>query len=241
MIAPLLAVVLAQTMLDQEQRLIDIHSLLMVIQPGAPGALDPWQVAVGGDVIAIPSIDGTTGGRRQITASDRTPVFPRPRVSVGLPAPAGFRAWAGAAYIPPVELRSVSSHTGALEAGFAWLRGPLTAGVRGFGLLAESKSPVTDPATRDTLDTFLYGADILASWRFDLGRFSATPFAGAGVTRVAGDFHVTSDNAVVTSRSVTAGVNGGVRVFWRPIAATLEWAVFPGRLVHPVFSLAWII
>jgi len=76
----------AQTLLDQELRLIEIHALLLALPPvGAPGALGAGQVGLGLELVTIPPIDGATGSRRQITASDRTPLFPRPRIVVGLP------------------------------------------------------------------------------------------------------------------------------------------------------------
>jgi hypothetical protein len=233
----------AQTMLDQEQRLIEIHSLLLALQPDdAPGAYRPGEVSLGLEIIGIPSIDGTTGGKRQITASDRTPVFPRPRFAVGLPAPKNFRAFVGLAYIPPIPIRDVSSHFGALEAGLAWAPGsPFTSGIRGHVLAARSKGPVTDPTTRDTLDTVEFGADLSAGYRLDFGPGSVTPFASIGVTRVAGDFRVTSDNYSLSSRTTNAGFTGGVRLFaHQGIEAVAELVVFPGRLVHPSFSLAWV-
>jgi hypothetical protein len=233
----------AQTMLDQEQRLIEIHSLLLALQPdNAPGAYRPGELSLGLEMIVIPSIDGRTGSKRQITASDRTPVFPRPRLALGLPAPEGFRAFIGLSYIPPISIRDVSSHFGGLEAGLAWAPdSPLTAGIRGHVLAARSKSPVTDATTRDTLDTLEFGADLSAGYRLDFGPGSLTPFAGAGVTRVAGDFRVTSDNYSLSSRTTNAGFTGGVRLFARPgIEAVAELVVFPGRLVHSSFSLAWV-
>jgi len=233
----------AQTMLDQEVRLIEIHSLLVALPPGnAPGAYRPGELSLGVEVVGIPSIDGTTGGKRQITASDHTPLFPRPRLALGLPAPADFRAFVGIAYIPPITFRDVSSHLGALEAGLAWApEGPLSAGLRGHVLAARSRSPVTEPDTRDTLDNFEFGADVSAGYRLDLGRASITPFAGVGVTRVAGDFKVTSDNYVLTSRTTNVGFSGGLRlVAARNIEAIAEMVVFPGRLVHPSFRLAWV-
>lgn len=232
----------AQTMLDQEQRLIEVHSLLIALQPGnAPGAFRAGDSSLGLELIGIPPIDGTTGGKRQITASDRTPVFPRPRFAVGLPAPPGFRAFVGLAYIPPIAIRGVSSHFGGLEAGIAWAPGgPFTAGLRGHGMVARSKSPVTDPATRDTLDTVELGADVSAGYRFEFGAGSATPFASAGVTRVAGDFRVASDGYVLTSRTTNLGLTGGVRLFaHQGIEVVAQLVVFPGRLVHPAVSLAW--
>jgi hypothetical protein len=232
----------AQTMLDQEQRLIEIHSLLLALQSGnAPGTYRAGEVSLALEIIAIPSIDGSTGGKRQITASDRTPVFPRPRLAVGLPAPTNFRAFVGIAYIPPIAIRDVSSHFGALEAGLAWAPdSPVTVGIRGHALAARSKSPVTDPTTRATLDTVEFGADLSAGYQLDFGPGSVTPFASIGVTRVAGDFRVASDGYLLSSRTTNAGFTGGVRLFaHQGIEAVAEWVVFPGRLVHPSFSLAW--
>ena len=154
----------AQTMLDQEERLIEIHSLLLDLPPAqAPGALRPGELSLGVELITVPEIDGTTGPKRQITASDRTRVFPRPRLALGLPAPDGFRAFVGLAYIPPVAIREVSTHFGALEAGFAWVPGALAVAVRGHGLYARSRAPVTEPDTRDRLVTTENGADHSAS------------------------------------------------------------------------------
>jgi hypothetical protein len=233
----------AQTMLDQEQRLIEIHSLLIALPPGtAPGAYRPWDVSLGIELVTIPAIDGTTGIKRQITASDRTPIFPRPRFALGLPAPADFRAYVGLAYIPPIPINDVSSHLLGLEGSFSWDRGgPFSVGLRGYGVVAQSKSPVTDPNTRDTLDTFDVGADLSAAYRFDFTPGSVTPFAGAGVSYVAGNFRVTSDNQLLTSRTVNPGLNAGVRFFSRlGIEGMVEWVVYPGRLVHPIFTIAWM-
>ena len=75
----------AQTTLDQEQRLIEIHSLLVDVPSStAPGAYRPGEVSLGLEVIGIPPITGQTGGTVQRTASDHTPLFPRPRLAVGL-------------------------------------------------------------------------------------------------------------------------------------------------------------
>jgi hypothetical protein len=233
----------AQTMLDQEQRLIEIHSLLIALPPRAPpSAYQPWDLSFGLELVTIPKIDGTTGGRTQITASDRTRLFPRPRLAVGLPAPEDFHAYAGIAYIPPIEINSVSSHLGAIEAGISWDRfGPLSIGLRAYGVLAESKSPVTDPNTRDTLDTTDLGADLSAAYRFDFSPGSLTPFASVGITHVAGDFRVTSDNELLTSRNLDPDVAAGL-TFLSPlgIQATAEWVAYPGRLMHPLFSVAWV-
>ncbi len=232
----------AQTMLDQEQRLIDIHSLLVDLPPvDAPGSYAPWEASLGLELVVIPPIDGATGSRRQITASDRTPVFPRPRLAVGLPAPDGFRAFAGLSYIPPFQINGVSSHLGALEAGLAWAPGRWRLGLRGHVLYAESKSPVTDPGTRDTLQTFEFGADLSAGYGMRLGPADLTPYAGVGLTRLAGDFTVTSDGNLLTSRTTALALHGGLRALiqrhWEVVA---ELAAWPGRLIAPRFRAAYV-
>ena len=230
-----------QTMLDQQQRLIDIHCLLLDLPPvEAPGAYAPWQLGLGLELIGIPPIDGTTGSKKQITASDRAPVFPRPRVTLGLPAPEGWRAFAGASYIPPVVINDLSTNYGALEAGLAWAPGPLHVGLRGHVLYADSKAPVTDPSTRDTLRTFEWGFDASAGWTFAFGSWSATPYAGLGVVVLDGRFTVTSDGVELRSSYTGLSLHGGVRVLlgghWAGVA---EVDAYPGRLVHPTFRAVY--
>ena len=80
-------------MLDQEQRLIEIHSLLVALPAlaGARGAGAAGRAALGLEVITIPVIDGTTGGKTQLTASDHARAFPRLRAGVGLPLGGDWR------------------------------------------------------------------------------------------------------------------------------------------------------
>src|SRR4051794_38462090 len=112
----------AQTMHDQEQRLLEVHSLLLALPPeNAPGAYGTGEVSVGVEAIGIPAINGQTGGKVQFTASDRAFAFPRPRVAIGLPAPEGFRAFAGFSYIPPITVFNINEHLAAVEGGLAWV------------------------------------------------------------------------------------------------------------------------
>jgi Autotransporter beta-domain len=232
----------AQTMLDQQQRLIEVHSLLLDLPLGdAPGAYRPGEVSLGVEVIGIPTINGQTGGKVQFTASDRTFAFPRPRLAIGLPAPDGFRAFVGLSYIPPITILEINEHFLALEGGLAWVpEGPWAVGIRAHALVSRAKTSVTESDTRDTLDDLEFGGDLSAGYRFDLSSLTVTPFAGVGVTRVIGNFRVTSDNVLLTSRTTNPSVTGGVRLFARPgLTAIAEVVVFPGRLVHPSISLAW--
>jgi hypothetical protein len=248
LLVPVLAVVpctaQAQTLLDQEERLIDIHSLLLDLPPlQAPGALEAGRFSLALEAVTIPTIDGTTGSKRQITASDRTRVFPRPRVAMGLRLPAGLRAFVGAAYVPPVRVREVATHHLALEAGAAWTQGRLRAGVRIHGAYARSTSPVTEPETRDTLWTRVGGADLSAGLAFEpVAGYALQPYAGAGVVALRGRFRVTSDGYVLRSHHSGAALHAGLRLAvhdrWEALA---EVDAYPGRLVHTNLRLGYLL
>ena len=237
-----------QTLLGQEQRLIDIHALLLDLPPvDAPGTYRAGQLGVGVEAIGVPPIDGSTGTpgvqgfKRQFTASDRTPVFPRPRVTLGLPAPQSYRAFVGVSYVPPVEVSSVSLHYIGGEAGFAYVPGPLTVGLRAHVLYAQSETPVTDPVLRDRLRVAEFGGDVSAGYLLELGELGVTPYGGVGVSRSHGNFRVTSDGVTLTSDDTAAALHAGVRLLfgarWLGVA---EVDAYPGRLVHPNFRVAYL-
>jgi hypothetical protein len=233
----------AQTMLDQEQQLIDIHALLLDLPPvEAPGALEPWRLGVSLEGVTIPVIDGTTGTKVQLTASDRTRVFPRPRVALGLPAPEGFRAFAGLSYIPPVLIRDVSTNAAAAEAGLAWVPGAFRLGLRGHATWATSKAPVTDPATRDVLETRGWGLDLSAGGSFAAASWlRLEPYAGAGLVAIHGRFEVTSDGNVLTSDyggpMWLAGIRALARGRWELVT---EVDGYPGRLLHTQVRVGYL-
>lgn len=232
----------AQTMLDQEQRLIEIHSLLLDLSPvQAPAALARGTIGASLEAVSIPHIDGTTGAKEQITASDRTRLFPRPRVMFGLPAPERFRAFAGLSYIPPVAIRDVSTHYAAAEAGFGYVPGVLRVGLRVHALYATSRAPVTDPATRDVLETRAGGADLGVGGRFVRGTLALEPYAGAGFVALHGRFEVTSDGNVLTSDYAGAALQLGLRLVFRSRwELVTELDGYPGRLLHTNFRVGYL-
>jgi opacity protein-like surface antigen len=232
----------AQTMLDQEQRLIEIHSLLVAMPAlEAPATLRSLQPSLGLEVITIPVIDGTTGGKTQITASDRARAFPRLRLALGLPAGDRWSAFAGVGWVPPVEFRGVSSNMVGLEAGLAWSCDRFATGLRLHGEWADSRSPVTDPTTRDRLVTWVTGADASVGWRFDLGPVGLHPYASVGVAHVKGTFTVTGDGHVLVSDTTDLTMSAGVSlVTLKHLELAAELVAYPGVMVHPAFRIAWV-
>jgi len=230
----------AQTMIEQEERLVELHSLLVALPAAqAPGALAPWQASLGLEVIAIPTIDGTTGGNEQITASDQTAAFPRLRAALGLPLGDGWRAFAGLGYIPPLEVNGVESHLGALEGGLAWAPGALAVALRGQAVRAVSTSPVTSPATRDTLYTTVLGADVSVGYGLEAGPVRLTPYASAGAVLVDGRFRVSSDGNEVASETTRATLGLGLRAGWHALEAVIELVDYPERLRTFTCKVAW--
>jgi hypothetical protein len=234
----------AQTMLDQQQQLIDIHSLLLDLPPlQAPAALSSGTLGVSLEGVTIPVIDGTTGSKTQITASDRVRLYPRPRLMLGLPAPRRFRAFVGLSYIPPFEIRDVSTNYIAGEGGFGFAPGVFRVGARLHGLYAIAKSPVTDPNTRDTLETKEWGADLAvgARLRWKELDLDLEPYAGAGAVSLEGRFRVTSDGTILRSDYTGAAVHAGLRLVFRSRwEVVTELDAYPGRLVHTDFRVGYL-
>jgi hypothetical protein len=232
----------AQTMLDQQQRLIDIHGLLLDLRSvDGPAALRPGWFSLGLEVIGVPPIDGTTGNKRQITASDQTPLFPRPRLAVGLPVPRDFRALLGLSYVPPVQVGNLTVNYVAGEGAIAYAPGPLQIGIRAHVFRAITRSPVTDPVIRDTFRVTGFGADVSGGYLLPFGSLAVTPYGGIGVSRVNGDFRVTSDDVLLTSSDTAFALHAGVRLVlnerWQGVAET---DYYPGRLIHPNVRLAYL-
>ncbi len=225
-----------------EQRLVDIHALLLDLPHlQAPGALAPGQLDLSLELATIPPISGDVGPKREITASDQARLFPRPRLSLGLPAPHGFRAFVGGGYIPPIEINRITVHSLSLEAGIAWTDGPLRIGVRGHGVLARALSPVSAPDVRDRLNVADGGWDLSAGYELRLRGLSLTPYASAGQVWSKGDFRSSVDGGTVHSRGSWAALDVGARALlgghWEGV---VDYLAYPGRLWSPRFRIGYI-
>lgn len=233
----------AQDVAGRERRLVDIHALLLDLPPiEAPGALEPGRLDLGLEVTAIPVIDGDVGPKREITASDHARLFPRPRLALGLPAPPRFRAFVGAAYIPPVEIAQISVNSLAAEAGIAWASGPLRLGLRGHWVTARALSSVSAPGVRDRLNVTEGGWDVGAGYELRLGKVSLTPYAGVGQVWSTGDFRSSVDGGTVHSAHAGSVFDGGARVLYRDHwEGVLEYSAYPGRLWNPRFRVGYVV
>jgi hypothetical protein len=232
-----------QDVYSREQRLVDIHALLLDLPPlNAPGAYAPGYLDLGLEVAAIPPISGDVGPLREITASDQARLFPRLRLALGLPAPAGFRIFVGGGYIPPVEINRITVNSLGGEAGIAYVNGALRIGLRGHGVLAHALSPVSAPNVRDRLKVADGGWDVSAGYELHLGKLSLTPYAGAGQVWSKGDFRSSVDGGTIHSTHAGATFQAGARALlfdhWE---AVLEYSVYPGRVWSPRLRLGYVV
>ncbi len=236
------AAAVAKDLAQQERELMETHSLLLDLPAvQAPAALAPGQLDASLEAVTIPFIDGNDGPRHEITASDHTRVFPRPRLMLGLPAPPGTRAFVGLSYIPPVRVRSVTTNFVGAEAGFGVTPGRFRAALRLHGTYADSRAPVTDPRTRDRLLTGQWGADVAAGVHLRAGGVVVEPYAGLGFVQVSSRFRVVVDGTVLRRTYGSATVLGGVRARLGPrweVVAELD--AYPGRLTHADIRLGYL-
>lgn len=237
--------VLAQDVGAQERRLVDIHALLLDLPAvDAPGALAPGQLDLGLEVTGIPVISGDVGAadKRELTASDHARLFPRPRLALGLPAPPGFRAFVGAAYIPPLEVNRITVNSLGAEAGIAWARGRLRVGLRGHAVVAHALSPVSAPDVRDRLNVAEGGWDLRAGYQLRMGKLALTPYAGVGQVWSKGDFRSSVDGGTVHSRHSVAAFDAGARVLFRDHwEGAVEYSMYPGRLWNPRVRVGYVV
>jgi len=237
-----LGTVRAQDTDGQQRRLIDIHALLLDLPPGqAPAALTSGTVGASVEAVGIPPIDGTVADKRELTASDHTRVFPRPRLMLGLPAPPGLRIFVGLSYIPPIRIRQVSTNYGAAEGGVGVAPGSLRLGARVHAVYAWTSAPVTDPQTRDLLKTWNAGVDLSAGVQLGRGALHVEPYAGAGMVSVRSHFHVAVDGTTLqssfTGLALHAGLRFGLASRWEVVTET---DAYPGRLFHTDLRVGYL-
>ncbi len=105
---------------------------------GPPAIREPWTFSVGLELDRIPRLSEDQRrigfGGAKVEDINRLPAILRPRLTVGLPAKISLDV----AWVPPVELRGVTSNLFAI--GFErpiYSAGPWTLGVRAYGQLGE--------------------------------------------------------------------------------------------------------
>ena len=185
---------------------------------GAPRAREPWSVEAGLELSNIPHLSEkqrTVGfGGTKTEDLNRSPVFVRPRVTVGLP----WKLSLSLAYVPPIEVFDVRPHLFALALERPLIeRGPWTLGLRGYGQVGEVEGDFTcphdvtkfppgsegnpygcDEKSQDEVSQNYVGAEIGTSYRLDRG---LTPYLTVGANYLTTEFHVHASEFGVPDRT----------------------------------------
>jgi len=195
------------------------------------GILARWQLAIVGELTAVPnapaSISRSTGvcGFSKSENSGLSPVFPRPRVALGVGA--GFVV--EASWLPPITVADATPHIGAVALSWSPVGLSLPSGatltVRAHGTIGGVDGPVTCPRNAlqlltasepcygsepsdDTYDPDVRGLEVVVARREGTLHW----YAGLGANSVAARFRVnfTDDRGFVDNNRVEINMTRAV-------------------------------
>lgn len=197
---------------SNEAKLLAYYAAPIAFAPqGAPRPTRPWSLTVGGELTYIPRPDASlqhTGlcFTPKEESTQLSPVFPRPRIAIGLP----FGVVVEASYLPPLKVAGAEANlfSGAVslsrrivDAGatpiVASVRAHVTRGwVRGAITCAKSALQTADSGrpcygtspSRDTFHPNMWGVEGMIGRAFAGGR--ADLYGGGGVNWLAPRFQV---------------------------------------------------
>ena len=138
---------------DPEGRLIAYYSSVLAFSPvGAPRALPPWTLEVGGEATYVPPLSESQ--RRSSSdkpqATNLAPLLPRPRIGLALPGEVQVEG----SWVPPVRVFGVKANLVSLALSRVLMTpGPLRLSGRVVGLTGTVRGPITcGDALRDSAE-----------------------------------------------------------------------------------------
>lgn len=190
----------------QQWNLANATSLAMTLSPlMAPNSYRPFEVVVS---LELNQLDYMTCEERTVLSggktedTNKTPIIPRPRVTLGLPF--GYVSIAG---LPPAKLFGVRTGVLSVEAGGGHtLDNGLKVGARIHSTIGQVVGDIAHPfglspgdagyeeeAVDDEYQFVNVGADVSLGYLIDLPMLHITPYVGAGVLRATSIFYVGED------------------------------------------------
>lgn len=193
---------------SNEADLFGIFSVPLALSPlGVPTPKGPGTVAVTLEAAYLPNVDDETATPTQCRPgkgpenTDLLVGFPRPRVSVWLPADFMVEV----SWLPPLRVSDVKANlvSFALARQFGLGAEGLFASVRAHGIVGEIKAPITcdedalldsgsecfqGTESDDRFEPNLFGADVTLGWELLEGRLR--PYLGGGVSFLRPRFQV---------------------------------------------------
>ncbi len=147
--------------------------------------------------------------------TNKSPLLPRPRVSFAFPSIGPATIYAGAAYLPPLELLGITNVilSGEVGVGFA-LGDVLQLGGRWHmtthKTVGEIATPFVDgdPAFDDMYNASTFGLDLMAGADLD----AVTPYVAVGFTDASTFFYIGDDGLVINNYHPYFGLTASVGV-----------------------------
>jgi hypothetical protein len=192
---------------SNEAKLLAFYSVPMVFSPGGiVDRLPAGAIRLGFEMTYVPSPSASIQSpeaclnQKKTENTELSPIFPRPRITIGLPA--GFAV--EASYLPPVTVADATPNLGSVALSYlkSLRRTPAGASVdlmlRGHATFGQVKGPITCPSeslqqddfakacygdtpSDDTFKPNMFGGEAALAFTRAGGRFSG--YAGGGVTR----------------------------------------------------------
>lgn len=198
---------------SNEGKLLAFYTVPLVFSAATePEATTAGTVRVGfeGEYIPKPNAEIQRTGKCFLQKSEHTslsPVFGRPRITIGLPASFAIEA----SYLPPVKIADAKPNLGSVAIShtqrlpFSRVAGGATLMIRAHATFGNVKGPITCPKSalqttapsaacygttpsNDTFNPNMYGIDLLAGIRPPLSVFGF--YAGAGANQIDPHFQV---------------------------------------------------
>ena len=229
---------------SNEGKLLAFYTVPLVFSAATePSDVTPGSIRVGfeAEYIPKPNAEIQKTGKCFLQKSEHTslsPVFGRPRLTIGLPASFALEA----SYLPPVKIADAKPNLGSVALShtqrlpFSRVSGGATLMIRANATFGNVKGPITCPqsslqttspagacygskSSNDTFSPNMYGIDVLAGVRPPLSAFGF--YAGVGANQIDPHFQVGFTNGQggvdntkvqldnpVTRLTLTGGVTG---------------------------------
>ena len=199
---------------QNEGKLLAFYALPIAFSPGTlPVRLGPGAIRVSGELTYVPSPASEIQrpekcyGQEKTENTNLSPVFPRPRLTVGLPGGLALEA----SYLPPIEVASAKPNLASLalsyirplrsdSAGSAWsllvrahgtygyVRGAITCPEDQIQNVGLSRPCFGTEASEDTYRPNMWGGEVAIAMRDRSERFGG--YLGGGVTALQPRFQV---------------------------------------------------
>jgi hypothetical protein len=256
---------------DNEYELLSFYTAPITFSPGGfieslkSGAVrisvDATYVPTPGDDIRQPE---RCYGQQKTENTDLTPVFPRPRLTLGLPA----RFFLEASYLPPITVQDATPNL--LSVAFGRVQTvrsgahPVLLQLRAHGTVGRVRGPITCPQevvqqqtasracygaapSEDTYRPNMFGGE--AALAMSDANERKTAYIGTGATRIVPRFKVgflQADNyldetRIRVNRTVVPIFAGGSYKIWPRVGVSAEIYAVPGDLVTGRLGGRWIV